>query len=112
MALNATFQNLGARETSTVTGLTVKRALGTSSASGNSAQRTGVLLCNHDSSLFIFAKLVAANAALPTISPTDHDYKVSPGATLAIAAGAGIDVCIVNSSGGSSTAAYTALELK
>lgn len=105
-------QNLGARETATVTGTTVKRAFGSGSASGNSAHRKAVQVTNHDAALALFIKLVAANASLPTISATDHDFKIQPGDTLNVPAGSGIDLCLLNSSGASTATAYTALEVK
>ncbi len=112
MADRQTLQNLGSRENSTVTGATVKRLFGTASASGNSAHRSAVQICNHDATYALFLKLVAANAALPTISSTDHDFKVQPGDSQSLPAGSGIDVCILNSSGGSTATSYSALEVK
>jgi len=104
--------NLGTRENATVTGATVKRAFGTSGASGNSAHRRGVQVCNHDATYALFVKLVAANASLPDITATDHDFKVQPGDTQTIPVGAGIDLCLLNSSGGAPASSYTALEVK
>jgi hypothetical protein len=95
------FDNLGTRENSTVTGNTVKRAFGTGGASGNSAHRRGVQVCNHDAAYALFVKLVAANASLPTITATDHDFKVQPGDTETFPVGSGVDLCILNSSDGS-----------
>lgn len=107
-----TIDNLGTRENSTVTGATVKRAFGSSGASGNSAHRRGVQIANHDATYALFVKLIAANASLPTITAADHDFKVPPGDTELIAAGPSIDVCLLNASGGATATAYTALEVK
>jgi hypothetical protein len=104
--------NLGTRENATVTGSTVKRAFGSASASGNSAHRNGVQITNHDATYALFVKLVAANATLPTLTGTDHDFKVQPGDTQTFTVGPGIDLCILNSSGASTATAYTALEVK
>lgn len=107
-----TIDNLGTRENSTVTGATVKRAFGSSGASGNSAHRRGVQITNHDATYALFVKFVAANASLPSMSATDHDVKVPPGDTEQIPAGSGIDICLLNASGGSTATAYSALEVK
>lgn len=105
--------NLGARENGTVTGTTVMRPFGSASASGNSAHRKGVQITNHDATYALFVKLVAANANLPAITATDHDFKVQPGDTQTFAVGSGVDLCILNSSGGAgASSAYTALEVK
>lgn len=112
MLLSYPLRNLGSRETSTVTGVAVKRLFGSSGASGNSPSRAGVQICNHDSTLALFAKLVQANAALPAISATDHDYRIPPGDSLFVPAASSVDVCLTNSSGGPSPAAYSALEVQ
>lgn len=101
--------NLGTRETSTVTGSTVKRLF---AATGNAHERAAVQICNHDPVFSVWAKLVAAGAALPTIAAAEHDYKIPPGDTALIPAGDSVDVCVLASSGGSATAAYSALEVK
>jgi hypothetical protein len=104
--------NLGKRETTTVTGTTVKRLFGSSGATGNTPNRSAVQICNHDSTYSIFLKLVAVNASLPSISATDHDFKLQPGDTQVIPVGAGVDVCILNSSGASTATNYSALEIR
>lgn len=111
MNLALSLENLGKRETSTVTGSTVKRLFGASNATGNSPLRKGVQVCNHSPAYALRLKLVAKNATLPTVSASDFDYLVLPGSTVLIPVGEGIDVCALNSSGASGTAAYSALEV-
>jgi hypothetical protein len=105
-------QNLGKRETSTVTGSSVKRLFASGSGSGNSVHRTAVYVCNHDGTSRLFVKLVAKNAALPTISGIDHDFAVQPGQTLCLPVGEGIDACILNSTGEATATNYTAIEAR
>lgn len=104
-----TFENLGARETSSVSGSTVKRLFATP---GNAHERAGIHLANHDPVFAIWAKLVPAGASLPSLAAADHDVRINPGDAALIPAADSVDVCVLASSGGAATAAYSALEVK
>jgi len=74
-------------------------------------QRTGIEIHNPDLGLDLWVRAVAEGAPAPTISATDRDFIVRPGATLLLAYGPEIALYLQNSSGGPTTSGYVAREV-
>ncbi len=105
--LTTTIRGFGLRETGSVTGDASTAILPASSQ----RQRTGLEIHNPDLGLDLWVRAVAEGAAAPTISATDRDFIIRPGATLLLAYGPDIAVYLQNSSGGPATSAYVAREV-
>src|SRR5690349_14766461 len=97
---------LGAREASTVAGNAASRIL------ASPTTRTGVMLHNASGSLSLWVRLVEQGSGAPTISASDRDYVIPPENTLTLDIGQTVDVYAMNSSGGATTSAYTATEVR
>lgn len=99
-------RSLGAREASTVAGNAASRILSSPTA------RAGVMIHNASATHSLWVRLVEQGASAPTISSADRDYVVPPENTLTLDVSETLDIYAQNSSGGTTTSAYTATEVK
>lgn len=101
--------NLLARQATTCAGNAASEALSNRIQGGN---RSAVRFHNCDATYYLWIREVGVEDAAPTISSTDKDFQVAPGATLTIEAGSDVKHFVQNSSGAATTSSYTATELR
>lgn len=107
MNLTTIIRGFGLREAGSVSGEASTAIL----SGSNERQRSGLEIHNPDLGLDLWVRAVADGAAAPTISATDRDFIIRPGATLLLAYGPEIAVYLQNSSGSPTTSAYVAREV-
>lgn len=99
-------EHLGNRRADVIDGLTPELLVVSSTPA-----RVGVLIHNADSAYEMWVYAVEGGSGAPTITSTNRDYVVPPGATLTLDYGHGIDIYGINSSGAATTSAYVTQEV-
>ncbi len=89
----------------------ILRGLGASTwtgASGNTRNRSGIVVANNSDNLPLYVKLIARDASLTSVvSTTKWDYRIPPGGSETMLIGAGVDVALIRGSSSTDTATIT-----